>query len=196
MSISGWGYITYIYSLLEFLLLLLRNWRTGLTHSQFYEILRHPWISSAMTMAMSIYGTLCVLVWKSLLFKTFLFREKMRTVKKKVKTGVGAGWRFALWSCVASVICRWQVWFAGEEDEGREVARCRRGTRGMSLFPDGEVWQRGEGGQAVKLTAASVEGDPKSPQLPVEGRANVGSDQPASDKHWNKSIELRWQKWT
>ena len=41
----------------------------------------------------------------------------------------------------------------------------------------------------MKLTAASVEGDPKSPQLPVEGRANVGSDQPTPDKHWNKSIE-------
>ena len=51
-----------------------------------------------------------------------------------------------------------QSWRKGKCDEqsrdmtvrGGEVLGPRRGTRGMSLFPDGEVWQRGgegEGGQ-------------------------------------------------
>ena len=38
----------------------------------------------------------------------------------------------------------------------REVARC--GTRGMSLFPDGEVWQRGGGGGGAVGAGSETDG--------------------------------------
>ena len=65
---------------------------------------------------------------------------------------------------------------------GGEVLGPRRGTRGMSLFPDSRRGLAGWGGGGGAGSETDG-GDPKSPQLPVQREreretGNVGSDGP------------------
>ena len=61
---------------------------------------------------------------------------------------------------------------------GGEVLGPRRGTRGMSLFPDSRRGLAGWGGEGGGAGSETDGGDPKSPQLPVQrerdGQCRVG----------------------